>query len=61
MYHRVAINDPTNHISIMAIGIEKNKTNQQYQGKKPIVIPPTPKIIYKSWAVVRLLKADDID
>ena len=48
-------------ISTIAIGTENSATNHEYQGRIPkkIGTPATPK--YKSWLVVRLLKADTID
>ena len=55
----MAATDPKK--STNAIGIENNKTNQQYQGKNPKTIPPLPKPMNKSWAVDSLLKADEND
>ena len=42
----MAATDPKK--STNAIGIENNKTNQQYQGKNPKTIPPPPKPMNKS-------------
>ena len=47
--------------STIAVGIENSPMNHEYQGRIPKSIDPPAKTIYKSWAVVRLLKADEID